>query len=107
MYFDKEGFSSCTLAGSVAEAALHDLRVNRFTFDGFPEIHVGEPIDDIFTITLSWRESKDSNASFQLTMAEAKKAAKKFQSGKGHDEEIFPRVQAALVELERAKDNDI
>ena len=51
-YFPKEGFSSCEIAGAVAEAAIHDLRVNLFTFNGFPQIHVADPKEDIFKISL-------------------------------------------------------
>ena len=52
-YYTSDKFSSSEVAGAVAEAALHDLRVNLFTFSGFPQIHVAEPVEDIFKITLN------------------------------------------------------
>jgi len=74
--------------------------VNLFSFPGFPQVYVSEPIDDVFNITLSWNSSSENKVSFELTRAEAKTAAKAFKGGKGFDRAIFDRVQSALAELE-------
>ena len=99
-YFSKDKFSSCEVAGAVAEAAIHDLRANLFSFSGFPQIEVLDPIDNVFTIKLTWNSSSESQVFFELTRAEAKTAVKKFKIGKGFDETIFDRVQSALAKLE-------
>ena len=97
-YFPELGLSSAQVAGAVAEAAVHDLRVNNFGFPGFPQIEVsGDPIGS-FTVVLSWK--KASSTQFQLSEAEARAAVKKFTSGAGYDPAIFNRVQEALAELE-------
>lgn len=96
-YFTKDGVSSCQIAGAVAEAAIHDLKVNRFSFSGFPEISVPDPIDNVFTITLNWQPHY---ANITLTRSEAVAAAKWFIAKKGFDPIIFDRVQKALVSLE-------
>jgi hypothetical protein len=97
-YYSELGFSDCQVAGAVAEAALHDLRVNRFTFPGFPQINVSDDLDGCCTVVLRWH--KASSTQFQLSEAEAKAAVKKFTSGSGYDPAIFNRVQEALAELE-------
>jgi hypothetical protein len=96
-YYTKQGITSCQIAGAVTEAALHDLRVNLFTFSGFPQVFVSELADNVFTISLSWKESSET---FELTMAEAVAAVKKFKSKSGHDVNIFERVQKSLASLE-------
>ena len=100
MTYFTDGFTSATLAGAVAEAAAHDLRVNNFTFPGFPQITVSDPIDDVFNIALSWNASSESSVSFELTYTEAKIAAKIFKADEGLDRAIFKRVQSALSDLE-------
>ncbi len=99
MTYDPDlGFSSVQVAGAVAEAAMHDLRVNLFKFPGFPQIDVSDDPDGSFTIVLSWK--KTSSVQFQLSKAEAKSAVKKFTSETGYDPVIFKKVQGALAELE-------
>jgi hypothetical protein len=88
---------SSQVAGAVAEAAMHDLHVNLFTFPGFPQIDVSDDRGGFFTVVLSW---KTASAQFQLSEAEAKSAAEKFSSGTGHDSAIFKKVQKALIDLE-------
>ncbi|MBU1169477.1 MAG: hypothetical protein KKD44_07925 [Proteobacteria bacterium] len=100
-YFTKEKISPCDIAGAVAEAAVHDLRVNLFSFSGFPQIHVSDPIGEVFNVTLSWNSSSESKVSFELSVSEAITAAKKFKGGNGFDRAIFDRVQSSLAELER------
>ncbi|WP_155985234.1 MULTISPECIES: hypothetical protein [unclassified Thioalkalivibrio] len=96
--FPNLGFSSCELAGAVAEAAIHDLRVNRFSFSGFPQIDVSWNEEDMFSVVLSWKG--EANVQFQLSKAEAKAAVKKFKDQSGFDRAIFDRVQKALAQLE-------
>ena len=97
-YYNDLGFSDSQVAGAVAEAALHDLRVNNFTFSGVPQIDVSGDPGGSFTVMLRW--NKASSTQFQLSEAEAKAAVKKFTSGAGYDPAIFNRVQDAVAELE-------
>jgi hypothetical protein len=68
------------VAGAVAEAAIHDLRVNLFTYSGFPQIDVACLSDGVFDVTLSWETYQTS---FALTDDEATVAAKTFRAGTG------------------------
>jgi hypothetical protein len=97
-YYPDLELSSCQVAGAVAEAALHDLRVNLFTFPGFPQIEVSGDPGGFFTVVLRW--NKASSAQFQLSQAEAESAVKKFTSGAGYDPVIFDKVQKAVLDLE-------
>ncbi|WP_028840209.1 hypothetical protein [Thermomonas fusca] len=92
-------FSPAVLAGAIAEAALHDLQVNNFTFPGFPQITITITSPEVIAVTLTWLELQNS-VSFDLTTLEAKEAVKKFDGKKGYDRAIFPKVQDALVRLE-------
>ena len=85
------------VAGAVAEAAIHDLRVNLFAYPGFPQIDVSCLADDVFDVTLSW---KTSETSFSLTDAEATVVANTFKAGAGHERSIFDKVQSALAKLD-------
>ena len=85
------------VAGAVAEAAIHDLRVNLFTYSGFPQIDVSCVADGVFDVTLSW---KTFETSFSLTDAEATIAAKTFKAGTGYERSIFDKVQSALAKLD-------
>jgi len=103
-YHQKQGVSSCEIAGAVAIAVLHDLRVNLFTFAGFPQVSVSpsEAPNDQFTITLSWtnKTGKTSTVAFELAEKVAFNAAKRFKKEHTHDVNIFEPVQKALAELE-------
>lgn len=96
-FYASLGFSSCELAGAVAEAAIHDLRVNLFSFPGFPQISITADKDYLFTATLSWEESK---VKVTLTKSEAIAAVNKFKNKQGFDSAIFDRVQKELAKLE-------
>lgn len=85
------------IAGAVAEAAIEDLRVNLFTYSGFPQVHVSCHLDGMFDVALSWEAYQTR---FQLTDAEAKVAVKKFKSGTGYEHSIFDKVQSALAALD-------
>ncbi|MEP1385477.1 MAG: hypothetical protein ABJK64_16975 [Paraglaciecola sp.] len=97
-YFSKEGVSSSQITGAVAEAAIYDLRVNNFAFAGFPQISVPDPIDNIYTITLSWQSH---NVNIKLTFSEAVAAAKRFNAQEEYDPIILDRIQEALASIER------
>ena len=97
-YYPELGLSSSQVAGAVAEAAIHDLRVNLFSFPGFPQIDVSGDPDGSFTVVL--RRTKISSTPFHLSKAEVRAAVKKFKAGTGDDPEIFKKVQGALIELE-------
>lgn len=97
-FYPNLGFSSCELAGAVAEAAVHDLRMNLFSFSGFPQIDVSWDAEGVFSVALSW--NGEANVQFQLSKAEAKAAVKKFKDKSGFDRAIFDRVQEALAQLE-------
>jgi hypothetical protein len=97
-YHSDRSFSHCEVAGAVAEAAIHDLRVNLFSFSGFPQIHVSRHLEDMLNVALRW---KTYEAQFQLSNAEAKVAVQKFKSGTGFELSIFDKVQKALATLER------
>jgi hypothetical protein len=97
-YYPELGLSSAQVAGAVAEAALHDLRVNLFSFSGFPQIEVSGDPGGLFTVVLHW--NKASSAQFQLSEAEARVAVKKFTSGAGYDPVIFDKAQKAVLDLE-------
>lgn len=101
-FYQKQGVSSCEIAGAVALAALHDLRVNLFTFSGFPQVSVSEASSDQFTITLSWtnKVGEISSVAFDLAEKVAFGAAKRFKKEQTHDVNIFEPVQKALAELE-------
>jgi hypothetical protein len=101
-FYQKQGVSSCEIAGAVALAALHDLRVNLFTFAGFPQVSVSEAPNAKFAITLSWntQAGKTSSTTFELDEKAAFAAAKRFKKEHTHDVNIFEPVQNALAELE-------
>jgi len=97
-YYPDFGFSDCQVAGAVAEAAIHDLRINHFIFSGFPQIDVSSDPGSFFTVVLCWKQTASTR--FQLSEAEAKSAAKKFRSRAGYGPAIFNKVQDALADLE-------
>jgi len=101
-FYQKQGVSSCEIAGAVALAALHDLRVNLFTFAGFPQVSVSEAPNSKFTITLSLgnKTGKTSSVTFELGEKAAFAAAKRFKKELTHDVNIFEPVQNALAKLE-------
>jgi hypothetical protein len=101
VFYEKQGVSSCEIAGAVAGAALHDLRANLFMLDGFPQISVFTASDTEFTICLIWTgKNGTSNVEFLLSRNDAVIAVKKFRTESIRDTAIFERVQKAIAELE-------
>ena len=100
-YFSQYGFSSADVAGAVAEAAIHDLRVNGFSFNGFPQILISTDAERlVFKVTLSWTEHGDCTSAFELSLSEAKAVIKRFKSKQGYDPHILDRIQTCLASLE-------
>lgn len=95
-------FSSVHLAGAVAEAVLHDLRVNHLAIRGFPQIDVetNGPIST-FYVMLSWNSTV---VKFEISRAEAKSATDDFKKKKQFSPELFKHVQKALAHLESIAD---
>jgi hypothetical protein len=97
-YYPDFEFSSCQVAGALADAAIHDLRINHFSFPGFPQIEVTGAPDGSFTVVLIWKQT--ASAQFKLSQTEVKSAVEKFMAGTGHEPAIFNKVQKALLDLE-------
>jgi hypothetical protein len=96
-FFTHLDLSSCEVGGLVAEALLHDLRVNNFTFTNFPEV-ITEWDSDNFYIKLQ--------AHNQITQPEAfshntiKSLIKAFRAEKNLDKEFFKKIQTLAAQLE-------
>ncbi|QQQ00812.1 hypothetical protein [Lysobacter enzymogenes] len=101
-YYASYGFSSYDVAGAVAEAVLHDIRVNCLGIQGFPQIQISRSDGFKFDVALGWHDSAKSSVRFSLTLSEAQSAVKKFRAKAGYDPAIFDRVQEALAKLEGA-----
>jgi hypothetical protein len=101
-YYSKHEVSSCEIAGAVALAALHDLRVNLFKFSGFPQMSISEASKEEFNVELSFisKNGSVSTVNFHIQRTEAFAAAKKFKKEYTHHTAIFEPVQKALAELE-------
>jgi hypothetical protein len=101
-YYLKQDISTCEIAGAITLAALHDLRVNLFTFGGFPQVSVFEASTDKFKIVLSWvsNEGITNSVDFELSEKAAFSAAKRFRKKNTHEQAIFEPIQKALAELE-------
>jgi hypothetical protein len=93
------GVSSGDMAAAIAEAVIHDIRVNGLGIQGFPQITVAHPSKEAFAIRLTF---DTYSSDLTITADEAKRAVATLKAGRGHDEAIFRRVQDAAVELEAA-----
>lgn len=101
-YFKKEGVSSCEIVGAIALAALHDLHVNNFAFDGFPQISLFDAPENKFHVILSLsnHDGMTISAKFELDQTTALNAAKLFQKKHIYDQALIAHIQIAIVELE-------
>lgn len=93
------GVSSGDIGAAIAEAVIHDIRVNGLGIQGFPQINVTHPAKDVFAIRLTF---DTYSSELTITADEAKRAVAAMKAGRGHDDGIFRRVQDAAVELEAA-----
>jgi hypothetical protein len=93
------GVSSGDIGAAIAEAVIHDIRVNGLGIQGFPQITVKHPAKDVFAIRLTF---DTYSSELTITADEAKRAVAAMKAGRGHDDGIFRRVQDAAVELEAA-----
>lgn len=98
------GVSSGDIGAAVAEAVIHDVRVNGLGIQGFPQITVAHPDKATFSIGLSFNEHVSA---FTITADEAKRAVETMKAGRGHDPGIFRRVQDAAVEIEAAHSRSV
>lgn len=97
--FSNPRISSSQIGAAVAEAILHDIRVNHLGLDGFPEIVVSRPDGGVFQVCLKFDEHSQN---FELSNLEAKNAVQRMKASMGYDPEIFDRIQEALAQLEGA-----
>ena len=98
-YYMKDQFSTNEVVGAVAAAALHDLHVNNFTFQGFPSV-TAKDIGESFEIHLSLGDQTVGPLS--VPFKTAKKFAKAFQKKQQIDSDWFRKIQDLLVTLEVA-----
>ena len=95
--FSVPNITSCGIGGAIAEAVLHDIRVNSLGLEGFPQVTVLRPDKHSFEIKLRF---DGHSQSFTLSNDEANSAVKKMKAKKGYDPDIFDRIQEALAALE-------
>lgn len=91
--------SSGDIGAAIAEAVIHDIRVNGLGIQGFPQITVTHPAKDVFAVRLTF---DTYSSELTITADEAKRAVAAMKAGRGHDDGIFRRVQDAAVKLEAA-----
>lgn len=94
--------TSSDIGGAVAEAVLHDIRVNSLGLEGFPQITVLRPDKNSFEIELQFNGHRQG---FTLSNDEAKAAVKMLKANKGYDPNIFERIQDSLAKLEATTNN--
>lgn len=102
-YYQKDGVCSCEIVGAIALAALHDLHVNNFAFDGFPQISVFDAPENKIKVILALNKHNGITISteFELDQTTAFNAAKLFQKKHIYDQALIKPVQIAIAELER------
>ena len=93
-----EGFSTNEVAGAIAAAALHDLHVNNFSFQGFPGVQVAK-VGAFFEIRLS--SDLITVGPLVVPFPVGKRLAKAFRAKIQIEQELFKKVQGLLVDLER------
>ncbi|MES0881695.1 hypothetical protein [Roseibium sp. SCP14] len=97
--FGKVRIALSEIGGAVAEAILHDLRVNHLPFNGFPEILVEKKVGDNRDFVVKLR-ADDFLVEFVLSLAEARQAAELMKERETYDPAIFDRIQEAVAKLE-------
>lgn len=97
IYFANLEVSSCEISGFVAAALLHDLRINNFTFNNFPEVDVAWD-NDKFHITLKVQGSSSSTFSFDYKTVNTE--VNRFRDKKKPTDQVFDVIQQHVAELE-------
>ncbi|MCX7107152.1 MAG: hypothetical protein NTV66_06195 [Methylococcales bacterium] len=92
--------TSNQIAGAIAIEALQDMRVNNYTFHGFPSIRVSELHNDIFTVYLSCGKYNEFQVDLTLTKNKAITVAKMFEQNKRVGGDFFNKIQESLIKLE-------
>lgn len=95
-YYAGLKISSGEVGGAVAEAVLHDIRLNQLGLQGFPQISVHRT-EGRFQILLSFG---DKQTEISLADNEAVAAVKAMRERKSYYEPVFDRIQHALARLE-------
>ncbi|MDD1622477.1 MAG: hypothetical protein LUQ11_13460 [Methylococcaceae bacterium] len=96
-YYMKDGFTTNQITGAIAAAALHDLHVNNFAFQGFPSV-IAEEKGESFDVFIALGDHTVGPLSVPFQTGKA--IAKAFQQKKQIDGEWFQKIQDLLVALE-------
>jgi hypothetical protein len=96
-YYPEDKFSSNEVAGAIAAAAIHDLHVNSFTFNGFPGVDIER---SPFGFTVHLTLGKTQSSPWHMSFTEGKALAYCFQKRQQIPSEKFLLVQNLLVEVE-------
>lgn len=95
-YYKDEGFSSNQVAGAIAAAALHDLHVNNFAFDGFPGVEIRR---SPFGFSVRLVHGPHKTATIEVGISAGQEMARSFQQKEQIRGEFFKKVQELLIEL--------
>ena len=98
------GFYMGELVGSLIYLCLRDLKINNFTFHGFPEIYVvSEPKSTETENFLFEFRARGQKSELILNLLCARSIAKEYaRHGKVENREAMRTVQQALINLEFA-----
>ncbi|MBB4652943.1 hypothetical protein GGQ99_004727 [Aminobacter niigataensis] len=96
-YYQSLKVSGSAIASAVAIAILHDLKANKISLDGLPQILVERCETTGFQVSLKWDESV---VRFFIADVEAKAAVALLKRSGDHDPAMFNRVQASVAALE-------
>ena len=98
-YYFQDKFTTNQVAAAIAAAMLRDLRINGFSFRGFPSVLI-ERVGENFDVHISCNGKTVGPLSIPFTIA--KEQAWKFKKGEEMDAELFEKVQDLLIKLEGA-----
>ena len=98
------GFYWWELTGALVYLCLEDLRINNFTFHGFPELYsVSEPVSGKTNDFVLELRARGQRAEFTLNIQSARKIAKEYKKRRAvKNNEVMDTVQQALINLEVA-----
>lgn len=98
-HYVKDKFSTNEVTGAIAEAVLKDLRINQFSFQGFPAITAQEA-EDSFEIYFA--HGNKAVGPLSVPFQTGKAFAKAFQKKQAIADVWFRDVQGMLAKLELA-----